>query len=300
LRGIWAALPVIWSADDEIDEAALRENVRRACQARVHGVYTHGTTGEFYAQSEKEWAVVTSATIEEARQQGVPVQIGCTALWTKEVIRRVCRAQEFGADGVQIAFPFWMPLTDKQALRFLKDVAHAAPGMPIILYNTDRAKKPLTPDLLENLFDSQVPIIGIKGNPQSLRVLHSVAARVSFFVGEPHLAPCWESGVCGSYSSFVLACPRFMLRYFTLCAAHDDEAFRIASVLKRFLAEWVVPRLDKGMYDTALDRTIAATTNFLSGRLLASRPPYDAATPEDVDSCREWFALNLPEFITEI
>ena len=106
LKGMWAGLPVPWTAKDEIDEEALRENVRRICRAGVPGVYTHGTTGEFYAQTTEEWKRVVKATIEESRATGTPTQVGCTALYTGEVIRRVAYAQESGADGVQIAFPF--------------------------------------------------------------------------------------------------------------------------------------------------------------------------------------------------
>jgi 4-hydroxy-tetrahydrodipicolinate synthase len=55
LKGFWGGLPVPWTERDEIDEESLRENVRRTCEAGAHGVYTHGTTGEFYAQTLDEW-----------------------------------------------------------------------------------------------------------------------------------------------------------------------------------------------------------------------------------------------------
>src|SRR5580698_4391860 len=116
VKGMWAGLRVPWDAQDQLDENALRENVRRVCKAGVPGVYTHGTTGEFYAQSEGEWKRVVDATVEESKPWNIPTQIGCTALWTAEVIRRVAYSQKVGADGVQIAFPFWLELTDDQAV----------------------------------------------------------------------------------------------------------------------------------------------------------------------------------------
>jgi 4-hydroxy-tetrahydrodipicolinate synthase len=88
LQGLWAGLPVPWNARDEVDEDALRENVRRVCQAGAHGVYTHGTTGEFYAQTVEEWQLVARATVEECRKLGTLSQVGCTALWTGEVLAR--------------------------------------------------------------------------------------------------------------------------------------------------------------------------------------------------------------------
>ena len=228
LKGMWAGLPVPWDTRDQLDESALRENVRRVCRAGVHGVYTHGTTGEFYAQTAEEWARVVDATVAECKPFGIPTQIGCTALWTAEVIRRVAYAQQAGADGVQIAFPFWMQLTDAQAVKFLQDVSSAVPGMPLTIYNTERAKKPLTADLLKRITDAGIPLIGCKGvgSLEELQALFEAGPRVKFFVGECHLATYWKCGARGVYSSFVYACPRFMLRYFQLCEVGNAEASR--------------------------------------------------------------------------
>jgi len=302
LKGMWAGLPVPWNNRNQIDEEALGENVRRICLAGAHGVYTHGTTGEFYAQSEEEWRRVASLTVQESKKLGTPSQIGCTALWTAEVIRRVDYAQKVGADGVQIAFPFWMELTDDQAVRFLLEVTTAVPGMPIIIYNTDRSKKPLTVNLLKRLMEEDVPVIGCKGarSPEDLRALFEVSPKVKFFVGEYDLATCWKYGARGCYSSYVYACPRFMLRYYRLCEQGSPEAQSICDTLKRLIAEFVMPRWQIGLYDTALDRAVAAMTGFLSGSLLLSRAPYDSPTQQDVEKCRDWCARHLPEFVNEI
>jgi dihydrodipicolinate synthase/N-acetylneuraminate lyase len=302
LKGMWAGLPVPWNAQDQIDEAALRENVRRVCRAGAHGVYTHGTTGEFYAQTPEEWRRVVDATIAESKPMGVPCQVGCTALWTAEVIRRVAYSQKAGADAVQLAFPFWLPLTDAQAVRFLQDITTAVPGMPVTIYNTERSKKPLTVDLLKRLLDAQIPIIGCKNvrSREDLQELRKVAPHVKFFGGEDQLAEFWQYGVQGAYSSYIYACPRFMLRYFRLCEEGSPEAGEIAGRLKKFVSEFVVPRFQNGLYDTAFDRLFAAMTGFLTGSLLLSRPPYDSPMQKDVDECRDWLARNLPEFIEEI
>lgn len=302
LRGLWAALPVSWTEEDELDEDAYRENVARICRAGLHGVYTHGTTGEFYAQREEEWRRVARATVEESRAAGVPCQVGCTALWTGEVIRRVEFAGQLGAFAVQIAFPFWMALSDSQAVRFFREVTCAVPEMPIVIYNTERSKKPLTTDLLGRIMDAGVPLVGLKGvgDAAEFAALSSAAPGVKIFVSEHLLAPLWKEGARGSYSAFVLACPGFMLRYYRLAEQESPEAMRIAAALARFLAEFVAPCVVRGLYDTALDRCIAATTGFLGGRILASRAPYDAAGECDVKLCREWLRRNLPEFLEEV
>jgi 4-hydroxy-tetrahydrodipicolinate synthase len=301
LKGMWASLLVSWTPGGQLDEETTRENVRRICRAGIHGVYTHGTTGEFYAQSEDEWRRVARATIEESKAFRVPCQIGCTALWTGEVIRRAEFAQKLDAEAIQIAFPFWMELSDSQAVRFLQDIAHAVPDMPIILYNTERSKKLLTVKLLQRIIEAGVPLVGCKGvsSVEELRSFTTVAPQVKFFVGEPEMVPFWKAGVRGCYSSFVLACPAFMLRYYAYCEAESPEAGRTAAALERFMTEFVVPCVERGLYDSALDRCIASTTGFLKGPLLLSRAPYDSASAEDVKECREWFSRNLPEFLQE-
>lgn len=72
LKGMWAGMPVPWTAQDQVDEEALRENVRRMCRAGAHGVYTHGTTGEFYAQTPEEWRQVARVTVEECGRSEPP------------------------------------------------------------------------------------------------------------------------------------------------------------------------------------------------------------------------------------
>lgn len=302
LKGMWAGLPVPWTSRDKIDEAALRENVRRTCRAGAHGVYTHGTTGEFYAQTLAEWKQVVIATIEEARAFQTPIQIGCTSLSTRDVIRRVAFAQESGANAVQVAFPFWLPLTDAQALRFLTEVTKAIPGIPLVLYNTERSRKPLTVDLLKRILDAAVPLIGCKGarTRKELRLFHQVAPRVKFFVGEASLARWWQDGARGSYSSLIYACPRLMVRYYKMCKQNGREAKVVERKLKRLATEYVLPRLARGMYDTAFDRTFATATGFLAGNLLFSRAPYDSATAADVQEFREWCARRFPEFLQEV
>ncbi len=301
LKGMWAGMPVPWNEQDHLDEEALRENVRRVCQMGAHGVYTHGTTGEFYAQTPGEWRRVAQITVQECQQSRTPTQVGCTALWTGEVIRRAEFAQEIGADGIQIAFPFWFPLTDAEAVDFLKDVTREAPGMPIILYNTGRSKKPLTDDLLKRLLDQEIPLIGCKGvrSEEEITAFLALAPQLKIFTGEPNLAAWWNAGVRGSYSSLVYACPRLMLRYYRLCEEGNPEALEIGEGLHRLSQEFVAPLQQEGLSDTAFDRIFAAATGFLTGSLLRSRPPYRMATQRDVEKLRECCQRVFPEFLEE-
>ncbi len=302
LNGMWAGMPVPWDLRDRVDEDSLRENVRRICGTGAHGVYTHGTTGEFYAQTGEEWRLVAQATVEGCADFQIPSQVGCTALWTGEVIRRAEFAQRIDAGAIQIAFPFWLPLTDRQAVDFMKDVSKAVPEMPIVIYNTPRSKKALSVDLLKRILDEHIPIIGCKGvrNKEELVAMSGLAPAMKFFVGEAELASSWAYGARGCYSSFIYACPHFMLRYYELCRQRNSESLQIARALQQFGKEFVTPRFERGMYDTAFDRVFVTMTGFLTGALLRSRKPYDSATEQDVEECRLWFNRYLPQFLHEV
>ena len=144
--GPWAGLPVAWTNDDRFDEATYRADVARCCEAGVPGVYTGGTTGEFYAMEFDEFKAVTRATVEECHARGKPAMIGCTSTYNLGAARRAAYAAEVGADAIQVALPFWMEIGDAQIVPFFKEVVDASGGLPLSIYETMRAKKAFTLD----------------------------------------------------------------------------------------------------------------------------------------------------------
>ena len=70
--GPWAGLPVAWTDDDRFDEITYRGDVTRCCRAGVPGVYSGGTTGEFYAMEFDEFQEIARATVEACHACGTP------------------------------------------------------------------------------------------------------------------------------------------------------------------------------------------------------------------------------------
>ena len=100
--GPWAGLPVAWTDDDRFDEQTYRQDVARCCEAGVPGVYSGGTTGEFYAMEFEEFKAVARATVEECRSRNTPCMIGCSSTYTLGAIRRAKIARELGAECEQV------------------------------------------------------------------------------------------------------------------------------------------------------------------------------------------------------
>ncbi|MEW6749871.1 MAG: dihydrodipicolinate synthase family protein [Candidatus Latescibacterota bacterium] len=300
-RGPWAGLPVPWTAEDTFAEEVYRRDVARCCRAGVPGIYTAGTTGEFYAMELDEWEVVAQATVEVCRTLGVPCMLGCTSTCTRGAARRAALAARLGADAVQVALPFWMEVPDDQVVPFFRAVAEASGGLPLSVYETTRTRKALTLEQHRALRDAIPQYLMVKANantlgatPQGCRALSGI---VNVFVGEhlwAGLGPCGARGGC---SSMVYWNPRVILGIWRELEAGNwkavEEGCARLRALDAFLGERYEPA---GFTDTAYDRMGARAFGFLESSL-PNRGPYVSPTQADVEDLRGWCREHFPEML---
>ena len=121
LKGIWAGVTLSWDQDYQFDEASFRENLRKLVAARVHGIYTTGSTGEFHALDYDEFLRVVDILAEEVGPTDVPTQVGCHHTNTHTVVRMLKYVDSAGIGAGQVALPYWMELTEEEILRFWSD-----------------------------------------------------------------------------------------------------------------------------------------------------------------------------------
>ena len=298
--GPWAGLPVAWTDDDQFDEETYRADVARCCEAGIPGVYTAGTSGEFYAAEFDEWHAIARATVEECHAGSPPAMIGCSSTYTRGAVLRAAAAAELGADAVQVALPFWMETADDQVVPFFAEVAAAVGDLPLSIYETSRAKKLLTLDQHRAVKEAVPTYLmvkstaGIGTTPEGCR---SLAEIVNVFVGEglwPTLGPCGATGCC---SAIVYWNPRLVLAMWELLQQQDWEGLQKAcapaDALHTFLGERYAPH---GFTDTAYDRMGGRATGFLKTSL-RNRAPYIAPTEQDVEDWRQWCRENFPEML---
>ena len=71
LKGIFVAVPIAVTSDGEFIEEDYRADIRAICSSGVHGIYTTGTTGEWYALDDEEfqWMVDVFLDVESEFQQ---------------------------------------------------------------------------------------------------------------------------------------------------------------------------------------------------------------------------------------
>ena len=305
IRGIWAGITMTWDENDRFDEDTYASNVERMIAANVHGVYTTGSTGEFYALEYDEFCRMVDVEAELCGKTGMPLQIGCCSDATAKTIRLLEYAawkEEVGA--AQVNLPYWMELTDRELLQFFKDLYNACPDMPLVHYNVPRAKRFLTgPDYLR-ILEVAPNLVGVKftfagAHWGELQAAMMMTPNLSYFVGEHLLASAMQLGARGSYSSVIATNPKFMLHLYALAEAGQwDEAIGMQQHASRFVADTMafIEARNEGCIDPVFDKGLGVASGCVLGHQRC-RPPYIGWKDETVAALRIWLQQNYPEFV---
>ncbi len=302
ITGPWAGLPVAWKRDLTFDEDTYRADVERCCKAGVPGVYSGGTTGEFYAIEFDDFVPIARATAEECKRHGTPVMIGVTHTSTPGAVRRAAFAREIGADAIHVALPFWMEVDDRDVVRFFADVYAAADGLSLSVYETTRTKKALTLQQHRDIKSAIPAYVNVKANANTLgcseRGCADLSEFVNVFVAETLWARLGPHGAVGCASSLVYTNPRVILHMWELLKQKNwPELGESCAKLGRYEEEALVPLAARGYMDTAYDRLQGKVCGFLRTSLWSRGGPYPCATEDDLEAVRAWLAENWPEFL---
>jgi dihydrodipicolinate synthase/N-acetylneuraminate lyase len=304
LKGIWVAVPLAWDEQYRFDESTFRETLRRLLEAKVHGLYTFGSTGELYAIDDDEFCRITDIFLDEVGPRGVPTQVGCHGTATHQIVRKLQYARQAGADGAQVALPFWMELTDQEILNFWADISAAVPNLPLTSYNSGRTKVQLTGEQYRRILQVAPNLIGIKWPGElDLETFPRIAAmtpELVHFVGERYLVEMMKQGVArGNYNASALWQPELTVQMFELAEAGkwaeaEQIGRRFADVISYVLT--VCEELGLGMMDPVIDKGLMATTGILSCHQ-RTRPPYIGWSDAGVAEMRVRLKAKFPWLI---
>jgi len=156
------------TADDEINERALRRLTDHLIEGGAHAVFAIGSQGEFWAFSADEkrraWEIVV-----DAAHGRVPVYGGSAAVTTREAIQLTRLAEKAGVDAVSVLTPYFISPNDSQLYDHYKAIAEAT-QLPVLLYsNPARTGVKLPVGLVARL--AEVPnIVGIKDSSGDLEL----------------------------------------------------------------------------------------------------------------------------------
>jgi 4-hydroxy-tetrahydrodipicolinate synthase len=305
IEGIWAGLTMAWDEKDCLDETTYRTNAERLCRAQIHGIYTTGSTGEFYALDFDEFRQMVDIQAEICGAWGMPLQIGCCADSTRKVIRLLeYAAQKPRVGAVQVVLPYWMELNDQEVLQFFKDLYAACPEMPLVHYNIPRAKRFLTGPDYQRILQAVPTLVGVKFTMAgthfgSLQQALLMTPQLSYFVSEDLLGSAMMLGARGSYSSLVCTNPKFMLTLYEHArCARWAEALKMQAFIAKFFDEVtsLIESRSEGTSDPVFDKGLAVASGCLLGST-RTRAPYIGWREETVLAVREWLETRYPQFI---
>jgi 4-hydroxy-tetrahydrodipicolinate synthase len=158
--GIIPAVITPFTADDQVDVAALRNNVEAVLAGGVHGLVATGTMGEAGALSDAERRTVIDTCIAVADGRA-PVLVGVSSGSTAAAAGYATMARDAGADGVMCLPPLNYPCRrDELAAHY---TAVAAAGLPIMAYNNPEASGiDLRPEAIVALAEDVPAVVAIK------------------------------------------------------------------------------------------------------------------------------------------
>lgn len=296
IRGTWGALLLPINADDSIDYGRLEAQLDHLLGAGVEGVYSHGTAGEFHAQTEEEFDRVAELLAQRAEKRGVPFQIGASHMSAQVALERTRRARELRPGAIQITLPDWLPVGEDEAIAFLRRIAEAAAPIGLVFYNPPNAKRVFDLAALGRLRASVPSIVGIKmvdGGVSWYAEMRRHLAGCSVFVPGRHVVTGLLHGASGSYSNIACLNPAGAARWARLAATERTRALEIERRVIEFFLEHVLPA-GGGAQGGALDKLLAVAGGWcdLGVRM---RWPYRSCPESGVPAVRAAAERLLPE-----
>jgi dihydrodipicolinate synthase/N-acetylneuraminate lyase len=303
ITGTYATLLLPINADDGIDLARVKVQLDYLIHSGVDGIYAHGTAGEFYSLSEREFTELNELLALKCEASGMPFQIGACFPTPQLSLDRARRAAQLSPGAIQVILPDWYPLTLQESIAFLERVAEAIAPVPLVLYNPPHAKRVLEPEDYLVLCRQIPSIVGIKvggGDERWYERMRPLAGRLSVFVPGHALATGYARGAAGSYSNVACLQPMGAQRWNRLMQTDLPAALAIEEQIQRFLKTYVVPFRDvKGHSNMALDKLLACVGNWapLGTRL---RWPYTGVAESEIERLRVVARESIPSLFEDV
>lgn len=299
IEGTWATVLTPFTEDDSLDLGTLSEELDAIVAAHPAGMYTHGTAGEFFNQTEDEWDAVVTMVAERSAAASLPFQLGASHSSPITALGRVRRARALEPSAIQVTLPDWLPLSRDEIRRTIEGFAHAADGVGLVLYNPPHAKNLLGAAQLNGLCSEFPAIVGVKmadGDAAWYASMQLVFERVSVFVPGHHLATGLQHGARGAYSNVACLHPAGAVHWGKQSLVDSEWGLGVERQIASFLDTAIAPLIARGYPNVTLDKTLAAVGGHL-GDVSRVRWPHPTATTDEIARVRELAFELLPEFL---
>ena len=174
-EGLLTAMITPFQADVSVNEDAAVAIARHLLASGSHGLVIAGTTGEAATLSDDEQVRLVELIVTEAGAEGAIVA-GAGSNDTRHATELTERVIAAGAQAVLSVTPYYNKPNRRGIIRHFEEVARAADGTPVVLYNIPgRTAVNMPPDLLAEL--AQIDgIVGVKqANSAELQPIDGLA-----------------------------------------------------------------------------------------------------------------------------
>lgn len=159
LRGQWSTLLTPFTPDDQVDEAALRQNIRHIRRLGVRGAGCTWGMGEFWSLTREERLRVYDIVADEARGEWL-IAAHVTSTSAREMLALAKHAEDVGFDLLIVAPPYIVTKTEEQVIEFTRLLAEKT-NLAIMFYNSPQFGIVMSPQGLKRL--CQIPnVVGVK------------------------------------------------------------------------------------------------------------------------------------------
>jgi dihydrodipicolinate synthase/N-acetylneuraminate lyase len=300
--GNWATLLLPIDEDEGINYRWLEDEIDLLINMKVNGIYSNGTAGEFYNQTEDEFDEVNNILADKCNAAGMPFQIGCSQMSPVISLERVRRVLPLKPGAVQIILPDWFPPVMDETIMFLKRITDLADDISVILYNPPHAKYKWLPQDFETIKEAGIRLTGCKlpgGDEQWYKDIKKYAGDLSVFIPGHHLASGIMSGAHGAYSNVACINPLAAQQWYDMMSVDMPSAIEMQSRIQAFINGYIVPFIrDEKFSNQAVDKFMAAVGGWtrMEPRL---RWPYRSIPTQEIERVRMAGKKILPEFFKE-
>ena len=169
LFGIIPPMTTPFDSAGEIDEAAVRAQVRWLLDRGVHGIAAGGSTGEGHTLDPDELKRLVATVVDEAAGR-VPVIAGVIVDSTRDAVRRGRALADLGVAALQVTPVHYLFRPDDDAMLAHFRAICEATGQKVIIYNVVPWSY-LAPDLLLRIMREVPGVIGVKQSAGDLKLV---------------------------------------------------------------------------------------------------------------------------------
>jgi len=297
--GNWATLLLPLNEEESIDYSLLAEEIDLMIAFGVNGIYSNGTAGEFYNQTEEEFDRISELLAAKCNAAGMPFQVGCSHMSPQISLERLRTAVALQPGAIQVILPDWFPPSMNESIQFLERMAVAANPIGLVLYNPPHSKIKLSPQDFAIIKKAGIPLVGCKlpgGDEAWYEAMKKLAPHLSLFIPGHHLATGITLGAHGAYSNVACLHPGVAQQWYQQMSVDMKAALELETRIQLFMNKYIVPYIQERKYSNqAVDKFLAAVGGWMpiTARL---RWPYNWIDAKEVESIRAACKQLLPEF----